>query len=104
MVKQKKLTIFSLKASILFILTFFLIILYFYFSSSFQINNASKAYITNQGDNTVSIIDLETLKTLKTLKVGVAPLGITILQKKKLVFVGNVFNVSRSIMETVLSP
>ena len=65
MLKQKKLSIFSLKASILIILTFFLIILYFYFSSSFQINNASKAYITNQGDNTVSIIDLETLKTLK---------------------------------------
>ena len=53
-------------------------------------DNVSKAYITNQGDNTVSIIDLETLKTLDTLEVGVAPLGITILQKKKLVFVGNV--------------
>ena len=84
MVKQKKLSILSLKASVVFILTFFLIILYFYFSSYFNLNNVSKAYITNQGDNTVSIIDLETLKTLKTLEVGRAPLGITILQKKKL--------------------
>ena len=101
MLKQKKLSIFSLKPSILIILTFFLIILYFYFSSSFQINNASKAYITNQGDNTVSIIHLETLKKLKTLKVGVAPLGITILQKKKLVFVGNVGTDDISVIDAV---
>jgi len=101
MIKQKKLSILSLKTFILFILTFFLIILYFYFSFFFEINNVSKAYITNQGDNTVSIIDLETLKTLKTLKVGVAPLGITILQEKKLVFVGNVGTDDISVIDAV---
>ena len=41
-----------------------------------------KAYITNQGDNTVSVIDLKKLIKVKTIKVGVAPLGVTILKKK----------------------
>ena len=101
MVKPKKILMFNLKNSNIFILTFFFIILYFYFSYNFIIDHTSKAYITNQGDNTVSIVDLETLKKLKTLEVGVAPLGITILQKKKLVFVGNVGTDDISVIDAV---
>ena len=101
MVKQKKLSIFNLKTSNLIILTFFLIIFYLYFSSNVKKDHISKAYITNQGDNTVSIIDLETLNTLDTIEVGVAPLGITILQKKKLVFIGNVGTDDISVIDAV---
>ena len=60
-------------------LCFLLALIYFY--NNYQKIN-SKAYITNQGDNTVSIVDLKTLQVIKTLKVGIAPLGITILNKK----------------------
>ncbi|MBT6014852.1 MAG: YncE family protein [Nitrosomonadales bacterium] len=101
MFKQKKLSTLNAKIYHLFILTFFLIILYFYFFYYFKDEHISKAYITNQGDNTVSIIDLNTLKKIKTLKVGIAPLGITILQNKKLVFVGNVGTDDISVINAV---
>ena len=68
----------------------FLVFLYFIYLDSFSKENISKAYITNQGDNTVSVINLNSLKKVKTINVGVAPLGITVLQKKQLVFIGNV--------------
>ncbi len=35
----------------------------------------SLAYITNQGDNTVSVIDTKQQKVIKTIAVGRAPVG-----------------------------
>ena len=99
--KQKKLSIFTSKILYFFILTFFLVFLYFIYLDSFNKENISKAYITNQGDNTVSVINLNSLKKVKTINVGVAPLGITVLQKKQLVFIGNVGTDDISVIDAV---
>ena len=69
------------KKFILTILISILLLLIYLYSNYNKVN--SKAYITNQGDDTVSVVDLITLKVIKTIKVGIAPLGITILNKKK---------------------
>ena len=37
---------------------------------------SSMAYITNQGDNTVSVIDIKQHKVIDTIKVGKAPVGV----------------------------
>jgi YVTN family beta-propeller protein len=76
------------KKIVLTILISLLTLLIYLYSNNEKIN--SKAYITNQGDNTVSVVDLIKLEVIKTIKVGVAPLGITILNKKNLAFIGNV--------------
>ena len=47
----------------------------------FEISAANKAYITNQGDDTVSLINLDKLEVEKKIKVGQKPLGITILKR-----------------------
>jgi len=90
MFNQKKSSIFRFKFSNFFILTFFLAFIYFIFLDNLKKEIPSKAYITNQGDNTVSVIDLNALEKIDTINVGIAPLGITVLQNKKLVFIGNV--------------
>ena len=69
------------KKFILIILISFLLVLIYFYSNFYKEN--PKAYITNQGDNTVSVVDLVALEVIKTIKVGIAPLGITILNKKK---------------------
>ena len=48
------------------------------------------AYITNQGENTVSVIDLNKLKIQKKIDVGKSPLGIAILKNKAIALVGNI--------------
>ena len=65
------------KKIILIILIGFLLSLFYLCSNYYKVN--PKAYITNQGDNTVSVVDLVALEVIKTIKVGIAPLGITIL-------------------------
>jgi len=86
------------KKIILITLLCFLLALIYFYNNHQKIN--PKAYITNQGDNTVSIVDLKKLEVIKTLKVGIAPLGITLLNKKKLGFVGNVGTDDISIINT----
>ena len=54
-----------------FVRIFFLFILFILINSckNFEKTNP-KAYITNQGDNTVSVVDLKKLEVIKTLEVG----------------------------------
>jgi len=37
-----------------------------------------RAYVTNTGDGTVSVIDAEANSLVTTVKVGAAPLGVTV--------------------------
>ena len=86
------------KKIILSVLICFLILLTYFYKSYEKIN--SKAYITNQGDNNVSVVDLYDLKVVKTIKVGTAPLGVTILNEKNLAFVGNVGTDDITVIDT----
>ena len=65
---------------------FFLILTFFSF---FSFNNvkANLAYITNEKDNTVSVIDINKKKVVKTVKVGQRPRGIIMSKDGKLVLV-----------------
>ena len=82
--------------------TIFLFIIYLvYLLNNEKFSNIkAKAYITNQGNNTVSVVDLHKLKNFKTLQVGTAPLGITILKQHNLGFIGNVGSENISVIDT----
>ena len=54
-----------------------------YFSSA----DASKAYITNEKDNTLSVIDIDKRKVIKTVDIGQRPRGITMTKDGKLVLI-----------------
>ena len=45
--------------------------------------NAFKAFVTNEKDNTVSVIDTETAKVIETINVGERPRGITLAKDGK---------------------
>ena len=45
-----------------------------YFSSA----DASKAYITNEKDNTLSVIDIDKRKVIKSIPVGRYPWGVAV--------------------------
>ena len=49
--------------------------------------NASKAYITNEKDNTLSVIDINKRKVVKTIDIGQRPRGITMTKDGKLVLI-----------------
>jgi len=49
--------------------------------------DASKAYITNEKDNTLSVIDINKRKVLKTVDIGQRPRGITMTKDGKLVLI-----------------
>jgi uncharacterized protein (TIGR02145 family) len=51
--------------------------------------NATKAYVTNSGSNSVSVVDLKTLTTVKTIPVGEYPLMIDIDPEGKRAYVTN---------------
>ena len=48
---------------------------------------AEQVYITNEKDDTISVIDLESLKVVKTIPVGERPRGITLSIDKKFIFI-----------------
>ena len=49
--------------------------------------DASKAYITNEKDNTLSVIDISKKKVVKTVDIGQRPRGITMTKDGKLVLI-----------------
>ncbi len=51
--------------------------------------NATKAYVTNSGSNSVSVVDLESLETVNTIDVGEYPLMIDIDPEGKRAYVTN---------------
>ena len=57
------------------------------------------AYITNQGENTVSVIDLNKLTIQKKIDVGKSPLGIAIIRNKAIAVVGNIDSQTLSIID-----
>ena len=62
------------KKFILIILTSFLLSLIYFYSNLYKEN--PKAYITNQGDNTVSVVDLVTLEVIKTYSFQSSNMGV----------------------------
>ncbi len=59
------------------------------------------AYITNQGDNTVSVMDIQQNKVISTIKVGKAPVGVAVSSKLKRVFISNVESNNISVIDAV---
>ena len=64
---------------------FFLILTLSFFC--FSGVNANLAYVTNEKDNTVSVIDINKKKVIKTVKVGQRPRGIIMSKDGKLVLI-----------------
>ena len=58
------------------------------------------AYITNQGDNTVSVIDTASNQVIKTIKVGKAPVGVAVSAQLKRVYISNVESHDISVIDT----
>ena len=54
---------------------------------SFSKVEAYRAYITNEKDNTVSVIDINKKKVIETVKVGQRPRGIIMSKDGKLVLI-----------------
>jgi YVTN family beta-propeller protein len=63
----------------------------------------SIAYITNQGDNTVSVIDIQQNKVINTIKVGKAPVGVAVSTKLKRVFISNVESGDISVIDSAIN-
>ncbi|WP_234406115.1 hypothetical protein [Methylobacillus glycogenes] len=61
---------------------------------------ADQAYITNQGDNTVSVIDLDTLQVTATIAVGKSPVGVATSAKLGKVYISNVDSHSVSVIDS----
>jgi YVTN family beta-propeller protein len=62
-------------------------------------HSVNKAYITNQGEDSVSVVNLDTLKLEKKISVGKSPLGISIVNSKDIAVVGNIESQSLSIID-----
>jgi YVTN family beta-propeller protein len=60
----------------------------------------SLAYITNQGDDTVSVIHIADNKVISTIKVGKAPVGVAVSRKLQRVFISNVESNNISVINT----
>ncbi len=60
----------------------------------------SFAYITNPGNNTVSVIDTATNNVTATVNVGNHPWGVAVSSDGKKVYVTNVFSDSVSVIDT----
>jgi YVTN family beta-propeller protein len=62
--------------------------------------DGSRVYVTNQGDNSVSVISVAEGKTLATITVGRFPLGIAVAPDGKRVYVANSRDVTLSVIDT----
>jgi YVTN family beta-propeller protein len=60
----------------------------------------TRAYVTNRGSDTVSVIDLGTLTTTATIEVGYQPYGVVVAPAGDLAFVANSGSDSISVIET----
>jgi len=61
---------------------------------------APLAFITNQGEHTVSVIDIKQQKVFKTIPVGKAPVGVVTAPKLGLVFISNVDSQDVSVIDS----
>ena len=60
----------------------------------------SYAYITNQGDNSVSVINTNTNKVIQTIAVGHRPAGVAVSNNGKRVYVTNPESKDISVIDT----
>ena len=81
--------------TLIIILSIFLL----YFILILTNNHTALAYITNQGEDTVSVIDLSNKRELKKINVGESPLGVHILSRNKLAVIGNVKSRTLSVID-----
>ena len=58
------------------------------------------AYITNQGDNTVSVINMNQLAVTHAIKVGKAPVGVATSAALQRVFISNVDSQNISVIDS----
>ena len=58
------------------------------------------AYITNQGDNSVSVIDIKATKVIQNIAVGKGPVGVAVSQHLKRAFITNVDSQNISVIDT----
>ncbi|MDB5399184.1 MAG: rane protein, partial [Rhodopila sp.] len=49
--------------------------------------HALTAYVSNERDNTISVVDLDAMTTVKTIDVGQRPRGITLTKDNKYILV-----------------
>ena len=87
------------------ILKFILLILFTLINTScFAAKNTQNkhlAYITNQGENSVSVIDtLRSTQVIQTVEVGRAPVGVAASAKLKRVYISNVESQDISVIDT----
>jgi len=61
--------------------------------------NDSRLFVTNQEDNSVSVIDTKTLTELAVIEVGEKPEGISVHPNDKHVYVANWFDNSVSVID-----
>ena len=57
-------------------------------------------YVTNQGSNSVSVLDLDNFQTIDEIKVGLKPAGIVVSPDKTRVYVTNPESKSVSVIDT----
>ena len=76
-------------------IVFFLII--FWVQGTYAV---SYAYITNQGDNSVSVINTNTNKIIQTIAVGHRPAGVVVSHNGKRVYVSNPESKDISVIDT----
>ena len=61
---------------------------------------AEHAYISNQGSNNVSVIELGKNRVIATIPVGKAPVGVAVSSKLKRVYISNVDSQSISVIDS----
>ena len=70
-----------------------------FLSSSLVVNAAPYAYVTNQGDHTVSVVDLARNTVDATVPVGKAPVGVAIDSLTNRAYITNVESHSVSVLD-----
>ncbi len=48
---------------------------------------AATAYVSNEKDDSISVINLDTMETVETLEVGMRPRGLTLSHDNKLLYI-----------------
>ena len=61
---------------------------------------ATIGYVTNQGSNSVSVLDLDNFQTIDEIKVGLKPAGVVVSPDKTRVYVTNPESKSISVIDT----
>ncbi|MDZ4212238.1 MAG: YncE family protein, partial [Methylotenera sp.] len=70
-----------------------------FLSAHLQVFAAPFAYVTNQGDHTVSVVDLASHKVSATVPVGKAPVGVAIDPLSNRAYITNVESRSVSVLD-----